>query len=117
MSQKDSPIPGNSHGLGSLPKRANVGEKEIEFISKCYNECNSKEWPEILQYCKERILEAQLPHHVVALYLQSPLASRLITKMKNILKKMLASPTEPIDSMKYAEKKTPSQRRQAVKDK
>jgi len=85
----------------------------------------------VLLYSKERIVEAALPDHVVQLYLDGK-ETRLIVRMKNIIKQALCSSqsssvssvSKPIhadtgssavlvhNQMKYAQKKTPTQRKQ-----
>ena len=99
---------------------SNVGEKEREFVLKCYSECGHNSWQDILKCRKEKILEGQLPLHVVQLYLEAQ-EPRLITRLKNIAKatlKELAPQTSSkqieVDFTRYAQKKTPNERRKAA---
>lgn len=62
-------------------------------------------------------MEGQLPHHIVQLYLEAK-ETRLITRLKNIVKASLQEPAATttskaleIDATKYSEKKTPAERR------
>lgn len=83
--------------------------------------------------CKSRIVDTGMPERVITLYLEDE-EQQLITRMKGIIKKTLkASATsdtrpqsksietegEPLPNvqMKYASKKTPKERRDAVKKK
>ena len=85
-----------------------------------------------LMFAKERVMDARLPEHVLALYLEQS-TERVTQRMKNIVKNALHSPkfetpstssainatTNLIASkMKYAKRITPSERRvEAVKRK
>lgn len=107
-----------------------MGEKERVFILQCYNRCNGKEWKDVLIFCKARIADAGLPEHVVQLYLDCT-ESRVITRMQNVIRRALKTSPSPMNSkaiaessiaqqnlMKYAEKKTPGQRKEdAIRNK
>lgn len=86
-----------------------------------------KSWSEVLVLVKQRIIDAGLPERVVRIYMEFP-QERLLTRMKNIVKKAVSTPlpststnSKPIyveeqeqtqrNLMVYAEKKTPAQRK------
>lgn len=106
-----------------------MGEKERDFVVKCYNECNGKDWSGVLKYVKQHVLEAGLPEHVVHMYLTQA-EERLTGRMSRITKQAIKNIPEssPIGStsiqdsilasqeMRHARRLTPSQRKsQAVR--
>jgi len=64
---------------------------ERKFILECYNHSMGKEWKQVHLFTKERIIDAGLPQRVVQIYMDAP-QDRVISRMKNIVKKALASP-------------------------
>lgn len=113
-----------------LNKRGNVGDKERDLILQCYNQNTGKKRSDILALCKAKIVDAGVSQLVVQIYLESP-DSRVTTRIKNIVKQAIQSASclsesKGIDEvsiavnqqMKYAEKRSPTQRKNdAVRDK
>ncbi|KXJ13662.1 hypothetical protein AC249_AIPGENE27154, partial [Exaiptasia diaphana] len=114
-----------------IRKRINVSERERQFVVNCYKECNSKNWKDVVVYVKSRIVDTGLRERVVQLYMDAE-NDTLITRMKNIVKgafkaepdiKPKSKPFPEVETndslkMKYAQKRTISERRRdAIKSK
>lgn len=116
-------------------KRVTVGEIEKTFIVDAYNRCHGKDWREVLVFVRQIVVDANLPHHVVDLYLTQP-DERLTNRMRRIVNEALRSSTGQASSskvestsqaetlsllenkMQYAKKMSPTQRKkEAVKRK
>ncbi|KAK3741863.1 hypothetical protein QZH41_003432 [Actinostola sp. cb2023] len=121
-------------GATNKRKRANISEREKQFIVECYNHCMGKDWKDVVLFSKSKIVDSGLPQRVMQFYFESK-EKQLVTRMKSIIKQALQPSAQsdpkpqskPIEvegtglvkaQMKYAKKKTPKERRRdALKNK
>lgn len=105
-----------------MGRRVNIGENERQFVLECQNLAMGKGWKEVLAIVRQRVIDKGLPQRVVQIYLEAP-EQRTINRIKNVLKKQLASSSAPSTStskpiqqgnqmqlMQYAAKGTPAER-------
>lgn len=104
--------------------RANASEREDQLVSDSYNMVCGKDWSAVVEIARKRVLEYGLPPRVIKIYTESD-ASKLITRMKNIMRRMappsssakststtvLSKAKNDSDKMRYAVKRTPAQRK------
>ena len=102
--------------------RANASEKEEQLVSDSYNMVNGKDWGAVVKMARERVLEYGLPPRVIKIYTENE-EKKLITRMKNIMRRIRpsssSSPSTSTtvsskthnDKMRYAVKRTPAQRK------